>query len=448
MQAKSLQHYFFKNTALVVGTVMVASTVIFDFAYRSELEQSVYERLKLHIFTLLSVAEFDGETINLPVISYHPQLNTGGSGLWAVVLKEGESGSTWQSLSVERLPESLPLSDAVGEWHYDQISLESVRYLTASFQIALDNNNKITQFNFIVGEDNNLLRESIQGFRFWLLLSFIGFTSILLISQMIALRVSFRPINRLEEEIAQLDRGEKEKVTKAYPTELTGVTNKLNALIEKERNQRNRYRTSMSDLAHSLKTPMAVVRAEISHYQDNPILKQAITRIDDSIEYQLRRAVIGGHNIVAAGIDIEEIINQINTALQKIYSDKHITLTTTIPANSKFMGDENDLMEILGNLMDNAYKFAHTKIAITVEKTNTILTISIEDDGDGLDQLSKETIFNRGARMDEQSLGQGIGLAVVDDIVNSYEGKITTASSSLGGALFRLEFPLERRNNA
>ena len=448
MKPTSLQTYFFKNTALVVFAVMLTSVVIFDIVYRNELKQSVYERLKLHIFTLLSVAEFDGANVTLPDISYHPQLNTADSGLWAAVFSQGvNQRMLWRSLSIEQLPSEPPLSDNIGHWHFDETTVKGSHFFTASFKVGLENNKQSAVFNVVVAEDKNTLNESIQNFRFWLLISFIGFTAILLISQIIALRLSFKPIKFLEQEISDLDIGKKDLVSQEYPNELAGVTTKLNGLIKKERDQRNRYRTSMSDLAHSLKTPMAVIHAEISHYQDNATLKNAINRIDNSIEYQLRRAVIGGHNIVSAGVKLFDIIQLIKEALDKIYIHKNINLNIEIPSDSQFMGDENDLMEIMGNLMDNAYKFAKNKILVSASLTSKELIISIEDDGEGLNETAQSTIFNRGERMDEKQLGQGIGLAVVADIVNSYEGKITTGASALGGALFMIHFPYENTNN-
>jgi len=449
MKPISLKKLFFKNTVIVILGVMVTSAIIFDFAYRKELQKSVHDRLKLHIYTLLSLSEFSSQTLILPDISYHPLLNTADSGLWAAVVNQGKfENPVWQSLSIEQLPNELPLSQNIGYWNNSNIHFNGNSYFTTSFKVSLKNNNKTTDFNFIVADSKESLNDSIKNFRFWLFTSFIAFSTILLISQAIALRLSFKPIKYLEREIAELDNGNQDLLSQNYPDELVGITTKLNGLINKERDQRNRYRTSMSDLAHSLKTPMAVINAEINHYKDNPTLRNAITRIDNSIEYQLRRAVICGHNIISNGVNIFNIIQMIKEALDKIYIHKNVELTINIPKESKFFGDENDLMEIMGNLMDNAYKFSRKKIIVFAEQNTKMLTISIEDDGNGLDETSKMKIFNRGGRMDEKQLGQGIGLAVVNDIVNNYEGKITTTTSSLGGALFIINFPYESNNNA
>ena len=143
---------------------------------------------------------------------------------------------------------------------------------------------------------------------------------------------------------------------------------------------------------------------------------------------------------MSGGTHIKQVLDLVVEALEKLYNDKNLFIEYDIESDIKFLGDENDLMEIFGNLLDNACKYAKKHIQITIRALEN-LTLIIEDDGKGLGETHLHKIFHRGERLDTKGLGQGIGLAVVFDIVKSYEGQITAGSSPLGGAQFTITIP-------
>jgi two-component system sensor histidine kinase PhoQ len=143
---------------------------------------------------------------------------------------------------------------------------------------------------------------------------------------------------------------------------------------------------------------------------------------------------------LSKGVKIEEVLRLVNDALEKIYPDKNIEISTEISNGALFRGDENDLMEVFGNLLDNAYKHAESRICIRTLSSDKGIEISVEDDGPGLNTSEPEKVFKRGERLDQKGFGQGIGLSVVQDIVQSYEGTISAGKSELGGALFKIQF--------
>lgn len=441
MKSRSLRKRFFANTVVVAIAVMLAAALVVDVTYREELEKSTREKLRLHIFNLLSVAETEGSELFIPTILYNPRFNTIDSGLWALALNEQEQ-PVWQSLSIETIPQALKLSAETGAWHYDKATINNQTFFTAAYKIAWKDNERRYTYHFISAEDESMVSDVILRFRIWLLGGFFFITVILLSCLMLVLHLAFRPISRLEDEITLLEQGKQRSLSADYPKEIRGVTQNLNALIDKEHKQRERYRAGMADLAHSLKTPMAIINSEITNHADNEVLKNAVKRIDKSIEYQLRRAVISGHTLLSYGTDIRNVLDLVVEALEKIYSDKNISVNTRVDEELIFFGDENDLMEVFGNLLDNAHKYAKSKINITVTQNDQTLSIVIEDDGKGLSEDDALKIFSRGERLDRQGLGQGIGLAVVVNIVNSYEGEIKAQRSDLGGAKFEIIFPL------
>ncbi|WP_086934006.1 ATP-binding protein [Agarilytica rhodophyticola] len=444
MKTVSLRKRFFTNTTIIGVVVMLISALIVDISYREELEKSSREKLHLHIFTLLSVAHTEQGELLIPDILYNPRFNTIDSGLWAVVLND-QKQAVWNSLSIEKAPDNISLSLKTGDIIFGNMQIDEQEYITAAYKIAWEEGGERYSFHFVTAEDASILNNTISHFRFWLFSGFFVITLTLLLCQLFVLKLAFRPISHLENEIILLEKGKQNTLSMDYPRELSGVAESLNALIANEHRQRERYRSSMADLAHSLKTPMTIIASEMKNYPENKILKDATKRIDKNIEYQLRRAVISGHTLLNYGTNIVEVLDLVQEALSKIYRDKKISLSTKVEGNLYFFGDENDLMEVFGNLLDNAYKYAIEKIKVSVAQCDNYLSISIEDDGKGFigDQASK--IFTRGERLDSRGKGQGIGLAVVFDIVQSYQGTIEAVTSSLGGAEFRIIFPLKQK---
>lgn len=436
---RSLRRLFFKNTTIAVATIMLVSIFVVDFGYVREMEKSAQEKLKLHIYTLLSVAQLDGDSIWVPAILYNQRFNKKESGLWAAVFNQ-QSEMVWHSLSIDEVPTPPSLSKDAGSWNFGKHDIDDHTYLTASYKVVWQDKQRY-EFSFVVAEDRALLAKDIKRFRGYLVAGFVVITLSLLMGQAFMLRLAFRPIGKLEGEIAAMDEGVKDRLSGDYPKELRGVTRNLNALVEKEYQQRERYRSSMADLAHSLKTPMTILNGEIQHYPDNKTMRDALARIDSNIEYQLRRAVVTGHTVLDKGTQVTQVLSLVVEAMEKIYVERNVALHINANETHTFFGDENDLMEIFGNLLDNAFKYAEKQIQVAVTQNDDKLVIKVEDDGPGFSDQDVERIFSRGERLDQQGLGQGIGLAVVYDIVKNYRGTIDAKKSALGGALFEITFP-------
>ncbi|TPW17098.1 MAG: two-component system OmpR family sensor histidine kinase PhoQ, partial [Halothiobacillaceae bacterium] len=244
------------------------------------------------------------------------------------------------------------------------------------------------------------------------------------------------------EDLRAIERGEATQLEGTYPNELNGLTSNLNALIRSEREQLNRYRNSLSDLAHSLKTPLAILQNEIDsrHPTQQSTLVEQVERMSQLVDYQLQRAASAGRTTLAAPLVIEPLVKRVVASLDKVYADKALRITLAVDAALTFQGDKSDLLEIFGNLLDNAYKWAKQQVTIKVtcdtlnEGKLARLTVTIEDDGPGIPEEKARLVLQRGGRADEQVGGHGIGLAVVRDIVQLYDGQLEIAKSTLGGA--------------
>jgi two-component system sensor histidine kinase PhoQ len=228
------------------------------------------------------------------------------------------------------------------------------------------------------------------------------------------------------------------------------VTSNLNVLLEGERKRIRRYRDTLGNLAHSLKTPLAVMRQSLDNDDTkgrNSTLDAEIDRMSGIIEHQMKRAAASGGVLLGQQpVELAPVIVDLRAALLKVYGNKDMLFETAIAADAKFIGDRADLTELLGNLLDNACKWAKSRVRVegnvdARSDSRSALTIVIEDDGKGIAEENRARVLTRGGRADEETPGYGLGLAMVRDTVELYGGSMRIESSTLGGARFELKLP-------
>jgi two-component system sensor histidine kinase PhoQ len=273
---------------------------------------------------------------------------------------------------------------------------------------------------------------------------------VLLLAQGLILRWGLRPLRSVESDLQRIEQGTAEHLDGSYPKELTGLTSSLNSLIEHGKLVQTRYRNSLDDLAHSLKTPLAIMQSfcegksgEIG--QERTLVREQVERMDGIIDHQLQRAAVSGRTTLAGSVPLQHVLERLVRSLQKVYREKQVDVRLDLDPGAIFYGDEADLTEALGNLLENAYKYCSGQIRVCVryEKKDASghgLEIIIEDDGHGIDPEMIDTVLQRGKRMDETVPGHGIGLSMAQEIIAVYGGELNIGSSSLGGALLRVHF--------
>jgi len=313
----------------------------------------------------------------------------------------------------------------------------------------------ISEYSFTVMEDAEPYYSEISNFRASLWYWLGGVAVLLLLIQFLLLRWGLLPLHRMANDLKQIESGTTDKLQGVYPRELRGVTRNLNILIETERKQQSRYRTTLGDLAHSLKTPLAIISSVISELADKSnseqvsnekleAVEEQIQRMNQIVSYQLQRAVQSNRSsLLMRSVNASAALNKVLDAIAKVYADKQIRVTKTLDETLNFYGDERDLLEVLGNVLDNSFKYGKSQVAITLERDAAdaqAIHFIIEDDGPGIDEEKREYVLQRGARADTLVQGQGIGLAVVTDIIASYEGSISIDNSQLGGVRIKFSF--------
>ncbi len=380
-----------------------------------------------------------------------------GSGLYAqIVLEKG----AWESESAQgpELPpaEMLPPGKQVFEGPLPLKQINGAPGLAYRFGYGLtlsdEGGGREIPYTVYILEDSTALARQVSAFRAALWWYLGGAGLVLLLLQMFVLRWSLRPLGDVIDELKRVQRGEAAGMSQAHPRELEPLTESINAFIRSERENLERQRNTLADLAHSLKTPLAVLRARLDSGSSEAELREEVDaqlrRMNDLVSYQLARAARSGHQLFAAPVEIEPQAEQIVVGLEKVYARKGVLCEFDIAPEARFHGELGDLQELLGNLLENAFKWAKARVLLSVREIAGApeqrpgLRIVVEDDGPGIEEARIPLILQRGVRGDERVQGHGIGLSIVQDIVKSYRGQLHVGrSEELGGARFEVELP-------
>jgi two-component system sensor histidine kinase PhoQ len=437
----------FSNTFLLIA-FLGAAGVILDTAFRDAGNQAVEDLLRVQVLTLLgAVVEVAGPTLVMPDDLAEARFLSPGSGLYGEII-EAEGGRVWRSPS---LLGSLDFGGWLdpGESYTRKLDGPHGQKLMAlSMGIEWEfTDRESRQYTLTVAQDLESHLAQVKAFRKMLLTWFSGLTVLLLIAQAVVLRRGLQPLRQVEHEIAAIESGERSELSAGYPRELTGVTGNLNALIASERGRLKRYRDTLDNLAHSLKTPLAASTSLLdeSESPDREKLTRQLARMREIVDFQLKRASVSGvSGLGQEPVDVRSTLHELREALDKVYLHKGLQIDLEIGHGAKFFGTKDDLLEMMGNLMDNACKWSKSRVLVT----GTVfsgdkrpgLVLDVEDDGPGIPSGKREHVLGKGVRGDELKPGQGIGLAVVREITEMYNGRLIIDDSELGGSKISLRF--------
>ncbi|WP_439153546.1 two-component system sensor histidine kinase PhoQ [Xenorhabdus littoralis] len=300
----------------------------------------------------------------------------------------------------------------------------------------------------------DIIPQDIQeSAKVWEWFGYVLIANLLLVIPLIWLAAdwSLRPIKSLIAQIRSLEKGEREKLDEDPPTELKALVSNLNTLLSTERKRYEKYHTTLTDLTHSLKTPLAVLQStlrSLRHPQNvtiekaEPIMLEQIDRISQQIGYYLHRANMrSDHNLLLRQISsVPILLDALISALTKVYQHKSVNVTMDVSPEVTWLGEKNDFLEVMGNILDNACKYCQKVVRVTASICENSVTIIVDDDGAGVSPDKREMIFQRGLRADTLCSGQGLGLSIAAEIVEQYDGYISVGESPLGGAQMRVVF--------
>ncbi|MFT4747763.1 MAG: two-component system sensor histidine kinase PhoQ [Congregibacter sp.] len=442
MHNLSLRLRSFAAAVLALLIFIPLTAVTLEQAFNGSLSQSMLQQLRVQSLTLISEFELDstGSQAQMPEQLYNDQFNIPGSGLYAFI--QSHDGMLWQSLSTlnwQQQPKFVA-PDIGAEVFIEDFSIQN-NYFLYAYTAEFESSKGYQPVSFYILQDKQVFNTEKSKFAntLWNWLGLIAL--LLLILLLVSLNAALLPISRLNKQIRQAESGQLKRIDQRYPPELEKLKNSINNLLDTEKLQRSRYKNSLSDLAHSLKTPLAVLAGTAGLPEQ---AKEPISQINLQIQRQLKRAVAGTTSTFEQAVPIEPVVGKLFNAMHKVYADKKLTLTHDIQQHELgFNGDITDLMEILGNVIDNACKAAFKQVTVTVLANVNKLLIHIEDDGPGIPKDKRDQLLERGTRLDSYKEGQGIGMAVVADLVSAYQGQLEIKQSDLGGAKLTLIFPIK-----
>jgi two-component system sensor histidine kinase PhoQ len=428
--------------ALFFGVMMW----VLDSGFRALSERSLQELLDSQMVALIAAAEPQPNGGYAPAPqALDSRLATPRSGLYAQIRSQHHE---WRSPSTAAIGGDFGPLLTHGERSLAYTTFDGGRVAIESRAIQFeDDPAEPLGLTFSVAVSLTPYEAQLSRFRQELIGWFIGLMVVLLVTLAALLHWVLAPVRRMEHEIHEVEEGRSDSIGAGYPREISGVAANLNALLVGERKRVARYRDTLGNLAHSLKTPLAVMRASLPAEAHGGTVGAEIDRMTGIIEHQLKRAAASGGALLGqAPVDLAQVVAELRLTLLKVYAGKDLAIELVIGPGSHFIGDRGDLTEMLGNLLDNACKWCRSQVRITGASNpyagpRERLHIAVEDDGPGIPQQDRPRVLQRGVRADENVPGHGLGLAMVRDTVDLYGGRLEVDASPLGGARFYLRLP-------
>lgn len=447
-KVSSLRVRLMLGAAVTVSVFMLALFPALQQVFTSALEESIEQRLAADASALISAARISQGQLRMPEklpgeeFDILPARQLG-------FIYDNKGSLLWRSRSSENVQisynpkydghghEFMRAQDTAGrEFFVYDVEVNLLRGQSAAFSIVTMQ--PVSDYQLMY--DN--LRQQLYVWLGLALLLLLGFL-------WLGLGWGIRSLRSLSAELDDVETGKRAALSDEHPRELLRLTRSLNRLLESERQQSERYRHSLDDLAHSLKTPLAVLQgvgevilAQPSSAEQARTLQGQVNRMNQQISYQLQRASLRKSGLLRYQVKLQPLLTSLIEALDKVYRDKQVVISQEYSAELRVPVEQGALLELLGNILENAYRLCISEIRITARLTEMDCELIVEDDGPGVPKHQRERILKRGERLDTQYPGQGIGTAVVKDIIDSYAGQLFVEDSTLGGAQFRVIFPL------
>ena len=429
------------GAALVLVAFMAGAGVAVQRAHADSVREAYFGRLQSTVYLLLAAAELDaGGALAMPREFAEPRLSLPGSGLYAGIFNVAQ-GVQWQSPSALGLQPPFRRDASPGIWQGESVDTPAGAFLAMTYAVTWKIGERNAPLVLTVLEDRAAFDREIGTFNRTLWMWLGGAGVLLLLAQLGLLAWGLRPLRTVAGELRRVEAGEQDRIEGRYPSELSGLTDNFNTLIQQERTRQTRHREALSYLAHSLKTPLAVLRSALGQPAELPAtVAQQVSRMDDIVQHQLGRAIAGRAARFGPPLAIAPVLERTRDALAKVYADKQLAFTIDCPGDLAWRIDSGDLFEMMGNLMDNAGKWARAQVHVQAQREAGQLRIRVDDDGPGFSDT--QSVLRLHVRGDERVPGHGVGLAVVNDLVASHHGTLVLARADLGGGRVEVTLPL------
>ena len=453
MRPNSLAGRLIAAASLWSVVALVAAGLILTSLYRQSVEQGFDQRLGVYLKTLIGMlAAQTTPALSDPGNMGEPRFELPYSG-WYWQVSQGDGG-TVALASRSLYTDLVDTAKATGAKTVDDVTSgavvgpagQSLRFVSQT--VTLDPSRT---YNVLVAGDAGELQDQITAFRRTVMLTLAVFGIGLVVAITAQIRWGLRPLDRVRLGLTNLRSGKDHRLEGSFPAEIEPLVKELNALLESNRQVIERARTQVGNLAHALKTPLSVItneaRATRGPFAEKVAEQSAI--MSRQVNHYLDRARIAARsNVIGAVTEVEPVIARLVRAMSRIHEDRGLRLSFDIPAKILFKGEQQDLEEIVGNLVDNACKWGRSSVTITLGGRREgngdgpgSFTLDIDDDGPGLTAEERAEATRRGRRLDESKPGSGLGLSIVTDLVALYDGRFALDRSPAGGLRAEIELP-------
>lgn len=456
MRRNSLSRRLFLSSAIWTLLVLPFAAAVLVSLYQDAVERSFDARLNQYLEYLIAITSPDqGIDVMEPGSLGEPLFSLPSSGWYWEIKSLGGPPLDYKSISLAS--ETLTLPSQIGvapdeteirKAYLPGPDVQSLRVLER--EITITQKDQARRYTYAVAGDADEIEDAVGAFTAMLVIAFCMLGAGLLIATFFQVRYGLRPVREIGEKLAAIRSGKASQLEGSLPDEIQPLQEELNALIQSNQAIIERARTHVGNLAHALKTPLSVITNEAREREDEFSIKVAgqAELMREYITHHLTRAQIAARVSIVGGVtDVCETLNSLTHALSRIYSDRNISFVVDCPADAKFRGEKQDLQEMVGNLLDNACKWADAKVNVHVETdksskaTNRHLIVLVDDDGPGLSPSELDTVVKRGKRLDETKPGSGLGLSIVADLSEMYYGSFVLQQAPTGGVRAKLTLP-------
>jgi signal transduction histidine kinase len=453
MRANSLALRLFLSATVWTVLILFVTGFVLSTIYRQAVERSFDRRLGVYLRTLVAeVAAPEATDTRTPQSLGEPLFDLPLSGwYWQITRLQNtkpdirSSRSLWDGglphLSERNVPTA---TDGTRRSYVDGPEDQRLRLVERLVDLGEDG-----RFLVAVAGDSQEIEEETRSFDRALLVTFSSLIAVLLLTTLFQVRFGLAPLKRISEGLAAIRVGTAERLEGRFPVEIAPLARETNALIEANREIVERARTHVGNLAHALKTPLSVMVNEASARSDDPLASKVLEQADimrDQVARHLERARLAARmTVVGTVTEVVPVVSALARTMEKIHHGRGIAIDVDAPTPVNFQGEQPDLEEMIGNLVDNACKWAQSRVSIEVipelaANKNTIRLV-VDDDGPGLTAAQREQVARRGRRLDETKPGSGLGLSIVVELASLYGGSVTLGSAPIGGLRAELVLP-------
>ena len=451
MRANSLAVRLFVSATAWAVIILVITGVVLSSLYRQTVERAFDRRLGVYLRTIVAdIAAPEEPGGKFPQSLGEPLFELPLSGwYWQVTrLDPGKrdvrfSRSLWDGGLPHLEDHGVPANpDGSREGYVPGPEDQRLRLVERNIDLGDEGHYLVA-----VAGDAAEITDETRGFDQALVVTFSILAMVLLITTMFQVRFGLAPLKRITGSLAAIRAGTAERLAEDFPDEIAPLARETNALIEANKEIVERARTHVGNLAHALKTPISVMVNEAATRGGDAFaekVREQANIMRDQVARHLERAHLAARLTVVGSItDVAPVVTALARTMEKIHHDRGIAIEVDADANARFRGERPDLEEMIGNLVDNACKWATSRVAVEVvsEKSGQVLRIAVDDDGRGLSRSEREQVSHRGQRLDETKPGSGLGLSIVVELAHLYGGKLELGAAPIGGLRAELTLP-------